>query len=155
SARRTPSTRRPGRSAVTSRSRCRTTSCTARTHPRQPSARSRSGSRMRSKYPEYVASNVESWTRNNANFGRVQAPKSWAREEIDWGVFGVPESEVRALGDVGGLDVLDLGCGTGYLSAQLARLGARPVGIDPTPAQLETAREMQAEFELEFPLVEG
>jgi SAM-dependent methyltransferase len=33
--------------------------------------------------------------------------------------------------------------------------GARPVGVDPTPAQLETARELQAETGIEFPLVEA
>ena len=40
-------------------------------------------------------------------------------------------------------------------SAWLARQGARPVGVDVTPAQLETAREMQREIGLEFPLVEA
>ena len=29
------------------------------------------------------------------------------------------------------------------------------MGVDPTPAQLETARRMQAEFDLQFPLVEA
>ncbi len=71
------------------------------------------------------------------------------------GLFGVPESELNVYGDVSGLDVLDLGCGTAYLSAWIAKRGARPVGVDPTPAQLETAREMQKEFGLEFPLVEA
>ena len=33
--------------------------------------------------------------------------------------------------------------------------GARPVGVDPTPAQLATARRMQAETGIEFPLVEA
>src|ERR671930_92239 len=32
---------------------------------------------------------------------------------------------------------------------------ARVVGVDPTPAQLATARRMQAEFGLEFPLIEA
>ena len=106
-------------------------------------------------YPEYVAVNVERWTENNAEFSGPNARAAWAREEIDWGVFGVPESEVKALGDVSGLDVVELGCGTAYISAWLAKRGARPVGVDPTPAQLETARDMQREFGLEFPLVEG
>jgi SAM-dependent methyltransferase len=36
------------------------------------------------------------------------------------------------------------------------RRGARFVaGLDPTPAQLRTAREMQATYSLSFPLVEG
>ena len=43
-----------------------------------------------------------------------------------------------------GLDVVELGCGTAYFSAWLARRGARPVGVDVTPAQLDTARRVMA-----------
>ena len=57
--------------------------------------------------------------------------------------------------EVAGLDVIELGCGTGYVSAWLARRGARPVGIDNSEAQLATARRFQREFELEFPLLHG
>ena len=106
-------------------------------------------------YPEYVPGNIEIWTKSNAEHTGPRARQAWAKEEIDWGVFAVPESEVNALGDVAGLDVVELGCGTAYVSAWLAKRGARPVGIDPTPAQLATAREMQREFGLEFPLVEA
>jgi len=97
--------------------------------------------------------NVELWTRTNAEYTDESARGSWAREEFVWGVFAVPESEVDVLGDVHGLDALELGCGTAYCSAWLARRGARVVGVDPTPAQLETARRMQEEYGLEFPLV--
>jgi SAM-dependent methyltransferase len=84
------------------------------------------------------------------------APAAWAAEEITWGVWGVPEAEVGVLpASVEGLDVVELGCGTAYVSAWLARRGARPVGVDVTPAQLETARAMQARFGLEFPLIEA
>jgi SAM-dependent methyltransferase len=106
-------------------------------------------------YPEYVARNVENWTEANGQYTGPNARAAWAKDEISYGVFGVPEAEVRVLGDVAGLDVVELGCGTAYVSAWLMRLGARPVGVDPTPAQLETAREMQEEFGLEFPLVEA
>ena len=71
------------------------------------------------------------------------------------GVFGVSEASVNTLGDVKGLDVVELGCGSAYVSAWLARRGARPVGIDVTPAQLPTARRCQKEFEIEFPLIEA
>jgi SAM-dependent methyltransferase len=53
------------------------------------------------------------------------------------------------------LDVIELGCGTGYVSAWLARRGARPVGIDNSEVQLHTARTLQREFGLEFPLLHG
>ena len=108
-----------------------------------------------SEYPEYVSHNVEIWTKANAEHTGPRAREAWARDEVDWGVFGIPESQVGILGDVEGLDVVELGCGTAYLSAWLAKRGARPVGVDPTPAQLATAREMQEEFGLEFPLVEA
>jgi SAM-dependent methyltransferase len=39
------------------------------------------------------------------------------------------------------------------VSAWLARRGARPVGVDPTPGQLRIAREMQDEHGPRFPLV--
>jgi SAM-dependent methyltransferase len=99
--------------------------------------------------------NVELWTKTNAEFTDASARRSWEREEIVWGVFAAPESEVGVLGEVSGLDAVELGCGTAFCSAWLARRGARVVGVDPTPAQLETARRMQVEFGLEFPLVEA
>ena len=105
--------------------------------------------------PDYAARNRANWTRSNAEYTDASARPAWAQAEITWGMFGVPESELHVLGDVDGLDVIDLGCGTGYFSAWLAKRGARPVGVDVTPAQLETARRTQAEFGLEFPLVEA
>ena len=92
-----------------------------------------------------VAANVAQWTQTNAEFTDPAAERHWSEEEIRWGVFGIPESQIGCLGEVDGLDVVELGCGTAYFSARLARLGARPVGVDPTPAQLETARRMQAQ----------
>jgi SAM-dependent methyltransferase len=99
--------------------------------------------------------NVQLWSKINSDFTDADARRAWTKEEFSWGVWGVPESEARVLGDVSGLDAVELGCGTAYCSARLARMGANVVGVDPTPAQLETARRMQAEFELEFPLVEA
>jgi SAM-dependent methyltransferase len=55
--------------------------------------------------------------------------------------------------DVAGADVLELGCGTGYVSGWAARAGARPVGLDNSARQLATAKLMQQEFGLFFPLV--
>ena len=108
-----------------------------------------------SEYPEYVAHNVEVWTKANAEHTGPRAREAWASDEIEWGVFRIPESQIGIVGHVEGLDVVELGCGTAYLSAWLAKRGARPVGVDPTPAQLATAREMQQEFGLEFALVEA
>jgi SAM-dependent methyltransferase len=100
-----------------------------------------------------TARNVEFWTGVNAEYTAAQAERTWAQDEITWGCFNVPEAELGVLGEVRGLDVVELGCGTAYFSAWLARRGARPVGVDPTPAQLETARTLQRQSGLEFPLV--
>ena len=102
-----------------------------------------------------VGANVAAWTRRNEEYTDGSAARGWAREEIRWGMFGIPEAELGVLGDVAGLDVVELGCGTAYFSAWLARRGARVVGVDPTPAQLATARRLQAETGTEFPLVEA
>ena len=99
--------------------------------------------------------NVELWTKNNAEYTDGDARRAWAKEEFSWGIWGVPESDVEVLGDVAGLDAVELGCGTAYCSARLARMGARVIGVDPTPAQLDTARRMQAEFGLDFPLIQA
>jgi SAM-dependent methyltransferase len=70
-------------------------------------------------------------------------------------MFHVPESGLNVLGDVAGLDCIELGCGTAYVSAWLAKRGARAVGVDPTPAQLETARRLMRETGIEFELVQA
>jgi SAM-dependent methyltransferase len=102
-----------------------------------------------------VARNRALWTVVNAEFTDVDAYRAWAAAELTWGLFGVPERELGVLGNVAGLDVVELGCGTAYLSGLLARQGARPVGVDLTPAQLATAARCQERFGLRFPLVEA
>ena len=105
--------------------------------------------------PEHALRNRELWTRSNEEYTDASARGAWGRAEITWGMFSVPEAELGVLGDVSGLDVVELGCGTAFLSGWLARRGARVVGVDVTPAQLETARRMQAEFGVELTLVEA
>ena len=95
------------------------------------------------------------WTQVNADFTDADADRAWTASEITWGLFRVPERQLRTLGDVTGLDVVELGCGTAYFSAWLARSGARPVGVDLTAAQLDTARRCQQKHGLSFPLVEA
>jgi SAM-dependent methyltransferase len=102
-----------------------------------------------------IARNRALWTIVNSQFTDEDADRAWAAKEVTWGLFRVPERDLGVLGDVRGLDVVELGCGTAYLSAQLARQGARPVGVDLTPAQLATAARCQQRFGVVFPLVEA
>jgi SAM-dependent methyltransferase len=99
--------------------------------------------------------NIAEWTKANAAYTDASASRAWARDEITWGEFHVPESELNALGDVAGKDVVELGCGTAYFSAWLAKRGAHVVGVDPTPAQLATARRLMEETGIRFELVEA
>jgi SAM-dependent methyltransferase len=103
---------------------------------------------------DHALRNRALWTEYAAEFV-APAERNWASEEISWGVWDTPESEAKVLPELEGKDVVELGCGTAYVSAWLARRGARPVGVDVTPEQLATARELQARYALEFPLVEA
>ena len=72
---------------------------------------------------------------------------------LAWGVTQIPEAELRILGDVAGKDILEFGCGAAQWSIALAKLGARPVGIDLSERQLAHARRLMAEAGVEFPLL--
>jgi SAM-dependent methyltransferase len=104
--------------------------------------------------PPYVAQNQRFWTKRSSEYERA-GRRSWTAEDVTWGIWSVPESDVHLLPELEGRDVLELGCGTAYVSAWLQRRGARPVGLDPTGAQLDTASRLQREFDLRFPLVQA
>ena len=90
----------------------------------------------------------EGWAGDYVAGGR----RGWAQEPA-WGVWQTPEAELGLLPDLAGRDAVELGCGTAYVSSWLARRGAHVVGLDNSPAQLRTARALQREFGLAFPLV--
>ncbi len=102
--------------------------------------------------PDYVARNRQAW---NVRAGSYAEPghRNWQSPQPHWGLWSIPESDLHVLPPVAGKDVIELGCGTAYVSAWLARRGARVVGLDNSPAQLANARRFQREFGLEFPLL--
>jgi SAM-dependent methyltransferase len=103
---------------------------------------------------DYLRRNREVWSRRAAEY--VDAGRrAWASPEPCWGIWGIPESKLHVLRDVVGRDIIELGCGTGYVSAWLARREARVVGIDNSPVQLASARRFQQEFNLHFPLIQA
>ncbi len=106
--------------------------------------------------PDYVAINRAEWTKANARYTDRAAHEAWAQTEITWGQWSLREREVEILPELQGKDVIELGCGTAYFGAWLKRGGARRVvGVDVTPAQLETARRMDEEFGLGLELIEA
>jgi len=105
--------------------------------------------------PEYVRRNRAYWD-SIADQYAGHGAESWATNEPRWGIWGIPEAELHLLpDDLDGRDVIELGCGTAYVGAWLARRGARVTGIDSSPAQLDTARRLQDEHDLHFPLMLG
>jgi SAM-dependent methyltransferase len=105
--------------------------------------------------PEHVARNRVYWDEQAADYV-AGGERNWAAGEPSWGIWSIPESEAGLLpASLEGRDAIELGCGTAYVSAWLARRGARVVGIDNSPKQLETARRLQDEHSLRFPLLLG
>lgn len=105
-------------------------------------------------HSDHVAVNRRHWDDEAAAWHGPLARGQWEVTEPCWGLWQTPESQVSVFPeDVAGMNVIELGCGTAYVSARLARAGARPVGIDVSVAQLATARAMQGEFGIDFPLV--
>ena len=104
---------------------------------------------------EHVARNREYWDDLATEY--VEAgERAWAQKEPAWGIWQIPESELPVFpGQISGKDAIELGCGTAYISAWLSRRGVRAVGIDNSKAQLETARRLQLQYGLDFPLIHG
>ncbi|HXM19660.1 MAG TPA: class I SAM-dependent methyltransferase, partial [Terriglobales bacterium] len=106
-----------------------------------------------SKLLEHVARNRAYWDDLARQY--VEAgERAWAQEEPAWGIWHVPEAELQVFSEqLSGKDAIELGCGTAYISAWLSRRGARVVGIDNSEAQLDTARRLQRQYGLDFPLI--
>jgi SAM-dependent methyltransferase len=101
---------------------------------------------------EQALRNREHWDRQADEYQAVHGPQLNV-DDLIWGAWSIPESEVGALGEIEGKDVLELGCGAARWSIELARRGARPIGLDNSGRQLEHARRLQAEAGVDFPLV--
>jgi SAM-dependent methyltransferase len=105
--------------------------------------------------PEHVQENRRHWDTMAPEW--VEAgERAWARQDPNWGIWGVPEADLSMLpDDMTGLDAVELGCGTGYVSAWMARRGARVTGVDNSAEQLATARRLAAEHGVDLALVHG
>jgi SAM-dependent methyltransferase len=75
------------------------------------------------------------------------------RPEPRWGMWQIPESELKVLGDVADKDMLELGCGAAQWAILLARQGARMVGLDNSQRQLVHARSAAAAAGVDLRLV--
>jgi len=96
------------------------------------------------------------WDEHMSAWFERYARSRWASAEPYWGMWCIPQSRLPVLpGGLDGVVAVELGCGSGYVSAWLARRGARPAGVDVSARQLAVAHRLQGEFGLRFPLVQA
>ncbi len=101
---------------------------------------------------EHARKNRAHWNRLADSY-QAEHGEQLARVPLGWGVWSIPESELRVLGNVRDKDVLELGCGGAQWSIELTRLGARCVGLDNSERQLEFARKAIEEAGLHISLI--
>ena len=104
---------------------------------------------------DHQISNREAWQQFAESY-KEPAEKGWKSDNPLWGIWQIPESKLNLLpNNLNGMKCIEIGCGTGYVSSWMARRGAEVVGIDPTPNQLKTARQLEKEHQLGVKFVEG
>src|SRR3954451_5655884 len=88
---------------------------------------------------EHAAYNRASWDASSDEYQALHGEQLAESGGLAWGTTQIPESELRVLGDVAGLDILEFGCGAAQWSIALAGLGGRCVGLDLSRAQVRNA----------------
>jgi SAM-dependent methyltransferase len=98
--------------------------------------------------PEHVAENRRYWD-SAADEWVVAGERAWA-QDASWGMWSIPNVDLPLLADrLDGVHAIELGCGTGYVSAWMRRRGATVYAIDNSEEQLKTARRLARLHELD------
>ncbi len=104
---------------------------------------------------DHVTINRDVWDADAANWVEM-GERHWQFETPAWGNWGISEDELHLMPeDMTGMQAVELGCGTGYVAAWMARRGAQVTAIDVSPQQLATARRLAAEQGAEITFIEG
>lgn len=107
-----------------------------------------------SEHPDYVLTNRSYWDSQAPKWVEM-GERGWT-ETPTWGIWGTPETELELLPeDMTGMRAIELGCGTAYVCAWMARKGAECVGVDNSERQLDTARRLADEHDVEIELIHG
>lgn len=100
-------------------------------------------------YTNCVPSSAPSWHRYSTAF---PSGRSRPIDHVELGPNLADTLGRRLLGDVADKRVLELGTGMGHSAIAMALQGAKVLGIDPDPIQLEHARELAEEQETKVEL---
>lgn len=104
---------------------------------------------------EDVRKNLASWEADSVAYQERNASQLNDWERLGWGTWDVPEDEIHALGDVGGLEALELGCGACQSGIKVSMRGASVTGIDFSENQLRQGLANMEATGIRFPLVRG
>jgi len=103
----------------------------------------------------HVAINRDHWNADARNWA-VGGEHAWAQQVPTWGIWSTSEEEAPMLpSDMTGLAAVELGCGTGYISAWMTRRGATVTGVDISSEQLATARRLAGQHDLAITFLEA
>lgn len=95
---------------------------------------------------DHVELNRRTWNEDAPNWVAA-GERSWASDVPEWGQWGLAGEDVGLLpSDMTGLEAIELGCGTGYVSRWMERRGATVVAIDISENQLATARRLAVQY---------
>jgi SAM-dependent methyltransferase len=104
---------------------------------------------------EHVGKNRVHWERRSASYQAENARQLDRWDRLAWGIWDVPEDEIGALGDVGGLSALEYGCGACQFGIKVAMRGAQVTGLDLSGEQLRHGRVKMEETGVRFPIVQA
>lgn len=102
---------------------------------------------------ETAQHNRRTWDADADEYQRMHMDSLSDEKAFAWGIWRISENEIGALGDVEGMDVLELGCGAAQWSIALAKRGARVTGLDNSARQLEHAKRLVDEAGVDVTLV--
>lgn len=81
--------------------------------------------------------------------GRKSRIMSWLDRRLRWDMQARFEETIRECGEAAGVEILDVGCGSGRYVIALAKMGAIVTGIDGAGRMLDIARRLASESGVE------
>jgi len=104
---------------------------------------------------DHLSINRDLWNADAVNWVAI-GKRLWSLETPEWGNWGNPDKGLGLLpSDMTGMEAIELGCGTAYVSGWMARRGARVTAIDISEEQLTTARRLATEHGAEITFIEA
>lgn len=104
---------------------------------------------------DHLTINRHLWNSDAVNWVAI-GERLWRLESPEWGNWSIADEGLMLLpADMAGMDAIELGCGTAYVSGWMARRGASVTAIDISAEQLATARRLAAAHHADITFIEG